>query len=446
MLILASFSMLLPINPQCSRTKTAMLITALNNFSGVNFSHALAPTSGTTPAGEGLRAGLVVHYHEIALKGENRFFFERQLQRNIARAAFALGVSRVERLTGRLMCWLEPGAELEPIIAAMQKVFGIAYFAPAVRLPQNMASLCETAVRLLAGRSFQTFKVETKRGQKAFPLTSPQINAQLGEHLLKHFSARVDLNHAELVVHVEIVDNYALMYVDRYEGPGGLPVGAGEKAVCLLSGGIDSPVAAFRMMKRGVHLIYAHFHSAPFTNTASQALVERLVRRLAEHQYFATLYLIPLVEIQRHIVAQSPPGLRVIFYRREMLRLAERIAVRHRAPALVTGENVSQVASQTLSNIRAIDQAASLPVIRPLAGEDKQDIVQSARRLGTFEISTEPFEDCCSLFVPPRPETRAKLHRILACEAGMELEPLRQQALAQARVIKFKYPGAAIVP
>ncbi|MGH7496869.1 MAG: tRNA uracil 4-sulfurtransferase ThiI [bacterium] len=418
-----------------------MLLSALSDSSAGVSSPSALPEARVPLAFGRLRAGLVVHYHEIALKGENRRFFERQLQRNIARASSPLGVERVERLTGRLMCWIAEGAALEPIIAAVRQVFGIAYFAPAIKLPQELTEICAAAVHMLAERSFNTFKVETKRGQKVFPLTSPQVNALVGEHVLQHYPARVNLKHPDLTLRIEIVDNYALMYLDRCEGQGGLPVGAGEKAVCLLSGGIDSPVAAFRMMKRGVHLIFVHFHSAPFTNAASQTLVERLVERLTGFQYRSTLYLIPLAEIQQHIVAKSPPGLRVIFYRREMLRLAERIADTHRAPALVTGENVSQVASQTLSNIRAINEATQLPVIRPLAGDDKQEIIAQARDLGTFDISIEPFEDCCSLFVPAKPETRAKLSKILDCERHMDLEPLRQQALAQAVVRKFRYPN-----
>ncbi len=423
--------------------KTSMLLSAPNDpIVGVSSPSAARENHPPLPHA---RAGLLVHYHEIALKGGNRRFFERQLQRNLARATLHLGTARVERLTGRLMCWMRDGAALEPLVAAVQKIFGIAYFAPAIQLPQEMPVLCEAAVQTLSARTFRTFKVETKRGQKTFPLTSPQISALLGEHILKHFPARVNLRTPDLTLCVEIVDNYALMYVDRFAGAGGLPVGAGERAVCLLSGGIDSPVAAYRMMKRGVHLIFVHFHSAPFTNTASQGLVQRLVEYLTQYQYTSTLYLIPLAEIQQHIVAHGPPGLRVIFYRREMLRLAERVATQHRAPALVTGENVSQVASQTLSNLRAINQATSLPVIRPLAGDDKQDIVQQARRLGTFEISIEPFEDCCSLFVPPKPETRAHLYKVLECEAGMELEELREQAFSRAVIIRLKYPKAAPV-
>ena len=252
-----------------------------------------------------VRVGLLVHYHEIALKGENRYFFERQLQRNLARAASHLGIERVERLTGRIMCWIAEGAALEPIIAAVQQVMGIAYFAPAIKLAQDMAEIRAAAVRMLAGRSFHTFKIEAKRGQKAFALTSPQINALVGEHVLQHYPVQVNLKHPDLTVRIEIVDNYALMFLDRCEGQGGLPVGAGEKAVCLLSGGIDSPVTAFRMMKRGVHLIFVHFHSAPFTSAASQALVERLVERLTKFQYRSTLYLIPLFAIQQHKIGRA---------------------------------------------------------------------------------------------------------------------------------------------
>ncbi len=384
---------------------------------------------------------LVIHYHEIALKGNNRIFFERRLQRNILRATAHLGLQSTTRLYGRLLCKLTPQADTEGIYSALQKVFGIAYFAPARKLEQDIEKMSAMAVALLAQKRFATFRVETKRAQKHFYMTSPQINAHVGDVVLQHFNARVNLTEPEVTVWIEISDNYCLMYTDRVPGPGGLPVGSAEQAVCLLSGGIDSPVAAYRMMKRGVNLIYAHFHSAPFTTNASQDLVERLVQLLTQYQYQSLLYLIPFAEIQQHIIANSPPSLRVILYRREMLRLAERIAHKHHAPALLTGDNVSQVASQTLSNLRVINEATTLPVIRPLAGDDKQEIVKQARQIGSFVISTEPFEDCCSLFVPANPETHAKLERVLQCEAKLELEPLREAAVAQAVEKLFKHPA-----
>jgi len=385
---------------------------------------------------------VVIHYHEVALKGNNRIYFERRLQRNILRATASLGMRSITRLYGRLLCKLAPDANIEGICTALQKIFGIAYFAPAYKLEQDIDKMSAMALVLLAKKQFTSFKVETKRAQKHFHMTSPQINAHVGEVVLRHFEVRVDLHAPEVTVWIEVADNYCLMYTDRIPGPGGLPVGSAEQAVCLLSGGIDSPVAAYRLLKRGVNLIYVHFHSAPFTTNASQELVERLVQLLTEYQQQALLYFIPFAEIQQHIVAHSPPGLRVILYRREMFRLAERVAHKHRALALLTGENVSQVASQTLSNLRVINDATKLPVLRPLAGDDKQEIVKQARQIGTFPISTEPFEDCCSLFVPANPETHAKLDRVLQAEAKLDMEPLRQAALSQAVEKIFKHTAA----
>jgi thiamine biosynthesis protein ThiI len=382
--------------------------------------------------------GVVIHYHEIALKLGNRRFFEQQLRRNVLRATSGLGVKDVLRLSGRMLGIFAPGADWEKIAAALRKIFGIAYFAPAVKLEQNLAEIKAAAVELLADKNFSSFKVETKRSQKHFPITSPQINAEVGEHVRQRFPARVDLSQPDLTLHIEIVDNYALMYTGRIEGPGGLPVGTSERAVCLISGGIDSPVAAYKMMKRGVKLIFVHFHSAPFTSPASQRNVERLVEMLNTYQFRSKLYLVPFAEIQQHIIAHAAPSYRVLLYRRAMVRIAEMIACKNRAHALVTGENVAQVASQTLVNIKVINQAATLPILRPLAGDDKQEIIAAARRIGTFEISTEPFEDCCSLFVPPHPETRAKLPMIHEFEAKLNLQPLMEQTIQKTLQKEFR--------
>jgi thiamine biosynthesis protein ThiI len=401
-----------------------------------------APDGGLTPTAAPVANGVVIHYHEIALKLGNRRFFEMQLRRNVLRATAKLGLKDVLRLSGRMLGMLAPGAEWEKIAGALKKVFGIAYFAPAVKLKQNMEEIKAAALKLLADKNFASFKVETKRSQKHFPITSPQINAEVGEHVRQRFPARVDLSQPDLTLHIEIVDNYALMYTGRIEGPGGLPVGTSERAVCLISGGIDSPVAAYKMMKRGVKLIFAHFHSAPFTSPASQRNVERLVEMLNAYQFRSKLYLVPFAEIQQHIVAHAAPSYRVLLYRRAMVRIAEMIACKNRAHALVTGENVAQVASQTLVNMKVINQAATLPILRPLAGDDKQEIIAAARRIGTFEISTEPFEDCCSLFVPPHPETRAKLPVIHEFEAKLELQPLMVQAVEKAVQKEFKFTTA----
>ena len=406
----------------------------MNGLMTKNFTTTPAPAERvnllTTIAPKPLVNGVVIHYHEIALKLGNRRFFEMQLRRNILRATNHLGVKDVLRLSGRLLCLFSSSVDEEKVIAALKKIFGIAYFAPAVQLKQAVPEIKAVALDLLAGKKFASFKVETKRSQKHFPITSPQLNAEVGEHILNHLPARVDLHQPELILRIEIVDNYAIMYTNRLEGPGGLPVGTSERAVCLISGGIDSPVAAFKMMKRGIKLIFVHFHSAPFTSAASQRNVERLVELLNTYQYRSKLYLVPFAEIQQHIVANAAPSYRVILYRRAMVRLAEMIAAKNHAYALITGENVSQVASQTLVNMNVINQAATLPILRPLAGDDKQEIIAAAQRLGTFEISTEPFEDCCSLFVPPHPETRAKLPVVQEFEAKLNLPSLIEQTLS----------------
>lgn len=406
----------------------------MNGLMTKNFTTTPAPAERvnllTTIAPKPLVNGVVIHYHEIALKLGNRRFFEMQLRRNILRATNHLGVKDVLRLSGRLLCLFSSSVDEEKVIAALKKIFGIAYFAPAVQLKQAVPEIKAVALDLLAGKKFASFKVETKRSQKHFPITSPQLNAEVGEHILNHLPARVDLHQPELILRIEIVDNYAIMYTNRLEGPGGLPVGTSERAVCLISGGIDSPVAAFKMMKRGIKLIFVHFHSAPFTSAASQRNVERLVEVLNTYQYRSKLYLVPFAEIQQHIVANAAPSYRVILYRRAMVRLAEMIAAKNHAYALITGENVSQVASQTLVNMNVINQAATLPILRPLAGDDKQEIIAAAQRLGTFEISTEPFEDCCSLFVPPHPETRAKLPVVQEFEAKLNLPSLIEQTLS----------------
>jgi len=412
------------------------------NFTAHNFTTPeRTPADGADSTTANHRAvvnGVVIHYHEIALKLGNRRFFERQLRRNILRATNKLGVKEVLRLSGRMLGLFAPEAEWEKIAAALQKIFGIAYFAPAVKLKQDLAEIKTVAVQLLAGKKFDSFKVETKRSQKHFPIPSPQLNADVGEHILEHFSARVNLTQPELILRIEIVDNYALMYTDRLEGPGGLPVGTSERAVCLISGGIDSPVAAYKMMKRGVKLIFVHFHSAPFTSAASQRNVERLVELLNTYQFRSKLYLVPFAEIQQHIVAGAAPSYRVLLYRRAMIRIAEMIATQNHAYALITGENVAQVASQTLVNMNVINQAATLPILRPLAGDDKQEIITMAQRLGTFEISIEPFDDCCALFVPPHPETRAKLLVVQEFETKLNLQPLIEQTLKKTIQKNFR--------
>ncbi len=374
---------------------------------------------------------LLIHYHEIALKGKNRGYFEAQLARNIRKALHGLPFRSVDRLNGRLVVHLAPEADVDAAIGRLRKVFGVAYLAPARLVANTLGALQETAWSLLEGRRFDSFKIHTRRAHKAYPLTSPQINAEVGAYVQKRSGAAVNLGSPELTCHVEVLRDAALVWVDRIDGPGGLPVGVSEQAVVLLSSGIDSPVASYKMMKRGVRLRFVHFHSHPYTSPASMRNAEALVRVLTQYQFRSTLFLVPFLEIQQHIISHAPTSYGVLLYRRAMFRIAEILARRGRAKALVTGESVGQVASQTLSNVLAVNDAATLPVLRPLIGDDKDEIIQLACRIGTYEISIAPYEDCCSLFVPRNPETKADLRTVRRIEAELDLDPFIERALQQ---------------
>jgi tRNA uracil 4-sulfurtransferase len=393
--------------------------------------------------GEGLlthtavTACVVVHYHEIALKGKNRPMFVRRLAENLQAATQGLGVKEVRRLTGRLVLMLSPTAAVGEIRRQVAQVPGIANFALAYRTPLALGTLQEAILRALAGRTFRTFRVQTKRGFKAFPLTSPEINRDIGHYLQQHVSAAVDLEQPELTVSIEILPHEAFFFFEREPGPGGLPVGVSGKVACLLSGGIDSPVAAYRMLKRGCTAVFLHFHSYPMLSRVSQEKARDLVTLLTRYQFASKLILIPFAPMQQQIVAEVAAPYRVVLYRRCMVRIAEALARLVDAKALVTGESVGQVASQTLENLAAIDEVASLPILRPLIGMDKQEIVTQAIALGTYDISITPDQDCCSLFVPPYPTVRADREVLVQSEAKLDMRGLIQQAIDTVQVLDF---------
>lgn len=380
----------------------------------------------------------VVHYHEIGLKGRNRDRFEEQLCVNIRRALTGLPFKTVRRISGRLLVILQHDSPVDVVARRLQTVFGVAYVAPAVVCGQDIATLRETAWALVKDRTFGTFKIDAKRSEKNYPMTSVEINADVGEAVRLRSGARVQLRDPDLTCYVEIVEKIALLFTERLRGRGGLPSGISGRAVSLISSGIDSPVASYKIMKRGVEILFVHFHSQPYTNRNSQRNVEEIVSVLTRHQYRSTLYLVPFIGIQEKVMAGAPASHRVILYRRAMLRIAERIALQEGAKALVTGENIGQVASQTLSNILAINEVATLPVLRPLSGEDKEEIVAAAQRIGTYDISIEPYEDCCSLFVPRHPETYANAQTVRGMEAGLDLGPVIEEVLTASEVKTFE--------
>jgi thiamine biosynthesis protein ThiI len=380
---------------------------------------------------------VVVHYHEIALKGKNRPMFVRRLGANLRAATQGLGVKEIRRLTGRLVLILAPGAATEAIRQRVAQVPGIVNFALAYRTPLQLDILKEAILEALKGRTFQTFRVQTRRAFKSFPLTSPDINRDVGNFLQEHSGAAVNLEQADLTVSIEILPHEAFFFFDRDIGPGGLPVGVSGAVMCLLSGGIDSPVAAYRMLRRGCTVVFVHFHSYPILNRVSQEKVRDLVSLLTRYQFVSKLMLIPFAPIQQRIVAEVAEPYRVVLYRRCMVRIAEALARWAGAKALVTGESVGQVASQTLENLAAIDEVANLPVFRPLIGMDKQEIVTQAIALGSYDISITPDQDCCTLFVPPHPVVRADSQVLAQLESKLDMQALIQQGIGTVHVLDF---------
>ena len=384
----------------------------------------------------------VIHYNELGLKKGNRDYFENALCANINLVLRDCGAERARRISGRVLLPLTSDADVPEIKNRLARVFGIAYFAEAWASPQAVENLEENAWALIEGRSFKSFRIDARRAEKSFPHTSVEINQRVGAYVKERSQARVDLENAELTCWIEIVEKYALIYVERLPGPGGLPVGTSGKVVVLLSGGIDSPVAAWKMIKRGCTPIFVHFHSFPYTNAESQEKAKQLARLLAHYSLRSKIYLVPFAEVQRHIMVDTPVETRVILYRRYMMRLAEQIAFREKGRVLVTGDSVGQVASQTIENIDVISRAVSMPILRPLIGDDKVEIIDTARRVGTYDISIQPDQDCCSLFVPKHPETKANLIEIEKSESRLDVSETLRAALDSAEVL-LEYPSYA---
>ncbi len=395
-----------------------------------------------------MKPALVVHYHEISLKGGNRPLFLRRLSENLRQATAGCGVRTVRRLPGRLVLDLGPDADRALLQERVATVFGVANFAPGFSVPPSLPAVKEAVLALLAGRSFESFRITARRTFKVFPMTSEEVNRELGSLVLERFPTRVNLSQPALTVYVELLPREGLVYVDRLPGPGGLPVGASGHVVALLSGGIDSPVAARRLQKRGCEVEFVHFHAVPYLPATSQAKVRALVERLVRHQFAARLWLVPFGDIQREVVLAVPPPLRVVIYRRLMARVAEGLARRVGALALVTGESLGQVASQTLENLARSTEVVGLPILRPLIGSDKEEIIREARTIGTYEISIEPDQDCCTLFVPKHPETRASVAAVARAEARLPIARLVEAGLTLAAAEHFAFPpgGAPSLP
>ena len=384
---------------------------------------------------------VLIRYHEIALKKGNRAYFTELLKRNILASVKDLGAKEIRSLPARLVVTFRGPIDAEMLIKRISSVFGIANFSLVQRTERNIDQLRGEILAGLNGAHFSSFRIDTQRGDKTFPLNSPEVNRQLGAAVQEKTRARVDLTNPEFTIYVEILPKDTYFGFNKLPGAGGLPVGASGRLLSLISGGFDSPVAAYRMMQRGCRVNFVHFHSAPFQDKTSQDKVRALVKLLTRHQFKSRLYMVPFGEIQRQIVAAVARPLRVVLYRRMMLRIAEHVARREKARALVTGESLGQVASQTLENMTVIQQAVTLPILRPLVGMDKQEIIDQARRVGTFETSSIPDQDCCQLFVPKHPATKARFDEVEADEAKLDIYELVRYGLENASAEEFVFPA-----
>lgn len=380
---------------------------------------------------------IIIHYHEIALKGGNRKNFELKLLENIKKALLSIDYEKIERQWGRIVIVVSEKSDFEKTKRSLSCVFGIANFYEAIEVDSNFEKLNNKVLEYFEkdykNNNYKSFKIESGRVDKKYDLDSPEINKRMGSSIFeKYKDLKVDLNNPEYVLYIDILeDNKALIYSEKINGPGGLPVGTAGKVMSLVSSGFDSPVASYQIMKRGARVVFLHFHSYPQTNKVSLDNVKKIVDILNKYQFKSTLYLIPFLNAQKEIHLKCNPALKVILYRRLMIRIAEKITKEDNVKAIVTGESLGQVASQTLENIQAINEVASLPILRPLIGTNKEDIIDEARKIDTFDISSAPDEDCCSLFVPKHPETRAKIEDVLNEEEKINVDRIIDMALEE---------------
>ena len=386
---------------------------------------------------------LIVKYGEIGVKGKNRYVFENKLIKNIKNILKPIGKFDVYKEYGRIYVNLED-YDYEEVVEEVRKVFGIVGVCPAVRAEKDYKKLKELALEMLEEKieqGYKSFKVESRRGDKDFKLTSQEMSLDIGGYLLSQVKDRikVDVRNPEVKIKCELRQNHVMVYSDTIPGYGGLPLGTNGRAMSLLSGGIDSPVASWMVAKRGMELECIHFHSYPFTSEKSQEKVKDLATILAKYCSRVRLHKVNMLEIQKAIGLKCREEEMTIISRRFMMQIAQRVAESRNCDALVTGESIGQVASQTIQGLTCTNASVTMPVFRPLIAMDKTEIIDIAQKIGTFETSILPEEDCCTVFSPKKPVTKPKLDKIEKSESELDVEGLIEDAIDNIEVEDIEF-------
>ena len=382
---------------------------------------------------------IICHYSEIGLKGKNRIFFERKLKENIKHALNASipdSFIVIQRLRGRFLIRLTESGQksTSKIKEILINIFGLAYFAFAYESEPDLDIIKLDSLELMKRLEFNSFRVTARRINSEFSYTSQELNEEIGTEILEKLNKTVNLKYPEATCFIDVLDEGTFLFTEKIQSAKGLPVGVSGTVIVMLSGGIDSPVAAYYAMKRGMRVIYVHFHSVPLVSEASVEKVRDTVAILKKYQPRSKLYLMKFAPIQQQIMVDSNEKLRVILYRRYMMKIAEKIAKIEKAKALYTGEALGQVASQTIENITVVEESVKLPIMRPLIGFDKLEIISKAQDIGTYAISILPHEDCCTLYVPKHPATKARLIDVLKNEASLDSDNLINEALDTSEI------------
>ena len=383
---------------------------------------------------------ILVKFHETALKGRNRHIFINRILDNLRVATKDLPVKNIWHKRLIIGLSLHEEAKIPEIAKRITNCFGIAKFYPVYEVEKNLESTFNLLKEILEQTKFDSFRITAKRPSKNFNLTSDEINRKVGTFVEELTKSKVQLKNPDLEIFIEVMDKNIFIHTEEFKGFGGMPVGVSGRAMALMSGGIDSPVAIWQMLKRGTTVDMLHFHSYPLVDKSSIEKGFDLAKVLNQHQYKSKLFLAPLSKIQQKIIVEVPPEYRVLLYRRFMIRIAEKLAIHKKSIALITGESLAQVASQTLENIAAIDAAVKMPILRPLIGTNKDEIIEHSKRIGTFDISIRPDQDCCSLFVPKHPITAAKAEILESFENSLPMKEMIESSIEQTTEENFTYP------